>query len=54
LGVKKDEEEYANNEESKTEEEENLSNIQEINDGVLVGGQGSPPIEEEVTDLVLS
>ena len=54
MGVEKDEQEYANNKESKTEEEEEkLSDKEEVNDGVLVGEQGIPPVEEEVTDLVL-
>jgi hypothetical protein len=30
-----------------------LSDTKEVNDGVLVGAQGIPPVEEEVTDLVL-
>jgi hypothetical protein len=53
LGVEKDEEGYANNKEPKTGEEERLSGTEEVNDGILVGEQGIPPIEEEVTDLVL-
>lgn len=30
-----------------------MSDTKEVNDGVLVGAQGIPPVEEEVTDLVL-
>jgi hypothetical protein len=37
MGVEKDEEEHANNEESKTEDEEILSDTEEVNDGVIVG-----------------
>ena len=47
-GVDKDEEEYADNEESKTEEVENLSEsteeVKEVTDFVL--GQGIPPVKD--------
>jgi hypothetical protein len=47
-GVDKDEEEYADNEESKTEEVENLSEsteeVKEVTDFIL--GQGIPPVKD--------
>jgi hypothetical protein len=51
LGAEKDEEEYGHNQESKTVEEEKMSDMEEVSDGVLVvDEQGILSIEEEVTD----